>query len=312
MHSHRGSGFIMATAIASLMSSAALAQDAQPNAGSPATTVTTTNWMTQEAPGQWRASKMVGLNVYNNDNEKIGAVAELIIDRSGKVEAVVVGAGGFLGIGDRDVAVRYSQINWVFAPVGPARTSTGTPSTRSEPANSDTAYPDHAVLNMTKDQLKDAPAYKYSSAALAQDAQPNAGSPATTVTTTNWLTQEATGKWRASKMVGLNCYNNDNEKIGDIAELIIDRSGKLEAVVVGAGGFLGIGERDVAVPYSQINWVFAPVGPPSTRTDNRAGAIIDSAQERRNLGDAVSYPDHAVLNMTKDQLKDAPAFKYSR
>jgi len=151
-----------------------------------------------------------------------------------------------------------------------------------------------------------------SSAALAQDAQPNAGSPATTVTTTNWLTQEATGQWRASKMVGLNVYNNDNEKIGDIAELIIDRSGKLEAVVIGAGGFLGIGERDVAVPYSQINWVFAPVGPPSTRTDNRAGAIIDSAQERRNLGDAVSYPDHAVLNMTKDQLKDAPAFKYSR
>jgi sporulation protein YlmC with PRC-barrel domain len=136
-----------------------------------------------------------------------------------------------------------------------------------------------------------------SSAALAQDAQPNA---------------EATGQWRASKMVGLNVYNNDNEKIGDIAELIIDRSGKLEAVVVGAGGFLGIGERYVAVPYSQINWVFAPVGPPSTSTDNRARAIIDSAQERRNLGDAVSYPDHAVVNMTKDQLKDAPAFKYSR
>ena len=74
MHSHRGSGFIMATAVASLMSSAALAQDAQPNAGSPATIVTMTNWMTQEAPGQWRASKMVGLNVYNNDNEKIGTI----------------------------------------------------------------------------------------------------------------------------------------------------------------------------------------------------------------------------------------------
>jgi sporulation protein YlmC with PRC-barrel domain len=100
MHSHRGSGFIMATAVASLMSSAALAQDAQPDA---------------EAIGQWRASKMVGLNVYNNDNEKIGDIAELIIDRSGKLEAVVVGAGGFLGIGERYVAVPYSQINWVFA-----------------------------------------------------------------------------------------------------------------------------------------------------------------------------------------------------
>jgi sporulation protein YlmC with PRC-barrel domain len=190
-----------------------------------------------------------------------------------------------------------------------------------------------------------------SSAAIAQDAQPNAGSPATTVTTTNWMTQEATGQWRASKMIGLNVYNNDNEKIGDIAELIVDRSGKLEALVVGAGGFLGLGERDVAIPYGQISWSFqrpglsgtststappttgagrldlagspyrgetllAPAGPNSenarTYPDNRAGAITDSAQERRNSGDALSYPDHAVLNMTKDQLKDAPAFKYSR
>jgi sporulation protein YlmC with PRC-barrel domain len=185
-----------------------------------------------------------------------------------------------------------------------------------------------------------------SSAAIAQDAQPSADSTATTVTTTKWMTQEAAGQWRASKMIGLNVYNNDNEKIGDIAELIIDRSGKLEAVVVGAGGFLGLGERDVAIPYGQISWSFqrpglsrtstttgagrldlpgspyrgetslAPAGPNSgnarTYPDNRAGAIIDSAQERRNSGDALSYPDHAVLNMTKDQLKAAPAFKFSR
>jgi len=95
MHSHRGSGFIMATAVVSLMSSAALAQEAQPNAGSPPTTVTTTNWMTQEAPGQWRTSKVLGLNVYNNDNEKIGDIAELIIDRSGKVEAGCCRSGWF-------------------------------------------------------------------------------------------------------------------------------------------------------------------------------------------------------------------------
>jgi hypothetical protein len=145
--------------------------------------------------------------------------------------------------------------------------------------------------------------------------------------------------------------NNDNEKIGDIAELIVDRSGKLEALVVGAGGFLGLNERDVAIPYGQISWSFqrpglsgtststappttgagrldlagspyrgetllAPAGPNSenarTYPDNRAGAIIDSAQERGNSGDALSYPDHAVLNMTKDQLKAAPAFKFSR
>src|SRR5580700_8772400 len=70
----------------------------------------------------------------------------------------------------------------------------------------------------------------------------------TAVSATNWMTQEASGQWRASKMIGLNVYNNDNEKIGDISELIVDRNGKVAAVVVGAGGFLGIGERDVAIP----------------------------------------------------------------
>ena len=64
-------------AVASLMSSAVLAQTPLPTAGPTATTITattttTTNWMPQETAGQSRTSKMLGLNVYNNDNEKIG------------------------------------------------------------------------------------------------------------------------------------------------------------------------------------------------------------------------------------------------
>jgi sporulation protein YlmC with PRC-barrel domain len=158
-----------------------------------------------------------------------------------------------------------------------------------------------------------------SSAALTQESQLNAGRPASavmpaktavTATTTivsasNWLTGVATDQWRASRMVGLKVYNDANEKVGDIAELIVDRSGKIEAIVVGAGGFLGIGERDVAVPYGQINWVFAPVGPVRVST----GPI--PSETARSATDRYSYPDHAVLNMTKDELKAAPAFAYS-
>jgi ribosomal 30S subunit maturation factor RimM len=114
MHSHIRAGFIIAAA-ASLMSSAALAQIVQPRADSTATTVTSTTtavtatkWMTQEAAGQWRASKLIGLNVYNNDDDKIGGITELIVDQSGKLDAVVVGAGGFLGLGEHDVAIPYS------------------------------------------------------------------------------------------------------------------------------------------------------------------------------------------------------------
>jgi sporulation protein YlmC with PRC-barrel domain len=155
--------------------------------------------------------------------------------------------------------------------------------------------------------LATAVASMMSSAALAQEAQLQPSyAMGTTATTTNWMTQEATGQWRASKMVGLNIYNDDNEKIGDIAELIVDRSGKLEAIVVGAGGFLGIGERDVAVPYDQIKWVFTAVPSPRTSTGPTTSGTAITSSER------YSYPDHAVLSMTKDQLKAAPAFKFSR
>ena len=157
-----------------------------------------------------------------------------------------------------------------------------------------------------------------SSAALAQTVQPKADSTATTVTATKWMTQEAAGQWRASKLIGLNVYNNNNEKIGGITELIVDRSGKLDAVVVGAGGFLGLGEHDVAIPYSQISWMYQPAAQPVTTgaagtVDLNSGGAHPSADKA--LLDAASarpYPDHAVINTTKDQLKAAPAFKFSR
>src|ERR1700693_398311 len=141
---HMRSFFILAIGTASLLSSAALAQTAQPTAESTTstatattTTVTPTSWRTQEAAGQWRASKMIGLNVYNSVSEKIGTISELIVDESGKLNAVVVGAGGFLGIGERDVAVPYSQMEWSYQPV--ASSGIGAPPTTTGAGNSENA-----------------------------------------------------------------------------------------------------------------------------------------------------------------------------
>src|SRR5215217_7647261 len=92
-----------------LLAVPALAQT-NPPAGSTATTtapasgqMSTGNWMTEEKPGQWRASKLEGLDVYNQNDEKIGDIGELIVDSSGKIQAVVIGVGGFLGMGERNV-----------------------------------------------------------------------------------------------------------------------------------------------------------------------------------------------------------------
>jgi sporulation protein YlmC with PRC-barrel domain len=140
--------------------------------------------------GQWRSSKLIGVDVYNEANEKIGNIEELILDKSGKVEHVVLGVGGFLGIGEHYVAVAFDKLKWVNDPVrsttastapastapatnvdsnartagdGTAKTTTGAASTTTRPvrAANEEWYPDHAVLNATKDQLKAMTQFKY-------------------------------------------------------------------------------------------------------------------------------------------------------
>ena len=63
------------------------------------------------------------------------------------------------------------------------------------------------------------------------------------------------GEWRASKLVGVNVYNEANEKIGDINDVILDKAGKVENVILGVGGFLGMGEHYVAVAYDKLEMV---------------------------------------------------------
>src|SRR5215208_8488750 len=73
-----------------------------------------------------------------------------------------------------------------------------------------------------------------------------------------FITQQSPGQWRASKLVGVDVFGTDNAKIGDIREVLVNRDGATEAVVIGVGGFLGIGEKDVAVPFKSLEWVTEP------------------------------------------------------
>jgi hypothetical protein len=135
------------------------------------------------------------------------------------------------------------------------------------------------------------------------------------------------GEWRASKLVGVDVYNDANEKIGDISEIILDKSGKVANVIIGVGGFLGMGEHYVAVGYDKLKWVNEPVRSASTASDRPATAPttnVDSnartasdGNARTTTGTAASparntnwYPNHVVYNATKEQLKAMPEFKY--
>jgi len=154
-----------------LLSVAALAQSPAPapnRAPAPAVSATTTETIIHTS--QWRASKLIGVNVYNVQNEKLGDISDILLDQSGKVSGVVIGVGGFLGIGERDVLVGLDKLNFVKEPLpstvgaapGNSATRDGPPSARPGRAASERWYPDHAVMNATRDQLKAMPPFTYS------------------------------------------------------------------------------------------------------------------------------------------------------
>jgi sporulation protein YlmC with PRC-barrel domain len=117
--------------------------------------------------------------------------------------------------------------------------------------------------------------------------------------------------WRASKLKGLNVYNDKNEKLGDINEILLDKSGKVDGVVIGVGGFLGMGEHDIKVEMSKLIFVNEPVRTSSTTTTTTTGAGNRPATTTTTTADHKWYPDHAILSgATKDSLKSMPQFKY--
>ncbi len=129
-----------------------------------------------------------------------------------------------------------------------------------------------------------------------------------------------TGNWRASKVVGLSVYNDKNESLGSINDLLTDKSGKIVAVVIGVGGFLGVGEHLVAIPFEKVKFVNEPIAytgaanapanapaRPGSTTTTGAATTAPAAASKPNPW----YPDHAVFNATKDELKAMPEFKYS-
>jgi sporulation protein YlmC with PRC-barrel domain len=128
------------------------------------------------------------------------------------------------------------------------------------------------------------------------------------------------GNWRASKVVGLSVYNNSNESLGSINDLLMDKSGNIKGVVIGVGGFLGVGEHLVAVSFDKIKFVSEPVvtasaadsgssGMTGTRPSPTGGMTTGSAAPAVKANPW--YPDHAALDATKDQLKAMPEFRYS-
>jgi len=153
--------------------------------------------------GEWRVNKMIGVKVVNAAGDTVGDINELLIDKNGVVSTAIIGVGGYLGVGERHAAITYSTL----------RIAKGS---GEAPA---------ASLNMTKDELKATPEWKWTS---------------------------GNTEWRASKLVGAKVTNVSNETIGDINDMLIDKDGKVTAAIIGVGGYLGLGERHAAVAFNAL------------------------------------------------------------
>jgi sporulation protein YlmC with PRC-barrel domain len=122
------------------------------------------------------------------------------------------------------------------------------------------------------------------------------------------------GDWRASKLVGLNVYNDKNESLGTISELLMDKSGNIKTVVLGVGGFLGVGEHLVAVPFDKVKFVNEPVPATATSSNRPASSTTTGSASSTPAANSKAnpwYPNHAVFNATRDELRAMPEFKYS-
>ena len=281
--------------LAAFLTCGAAAAYAQPQqAASPPASTTIDSKMAPSATADTR--KLIGRNIKNADGDTIGEIKSIYINKDGKVDSVMVGVGGFLGVGDREVRIAWSDLKI---------TDNG----------------EKVMVNMTKDELKAKPEYRYKNESwrgqVFTDTGPWAARPSDSARTTDaprpasdQLAQttkppadratdkpserpnvaattstgdfNAAGEMSGSALIGATVRNENREAVGKIEDVYVDSSGGIKTVVVSVGGFLGVGAKDVAVKWSDLKF----------------------AREDKSIV--------IMTGWTKDSLKAMPDYKYER
>ena len=218
------------------------------------------------------ADELIGLKVVNEQGENLGKIEDLVVQPDGDVNYAVLSFGGWLGMGDKLFAMPWSVLR----------------SVEPDAAKRDSSR--SLILPVDKERLKYAPGFdKKNWPSMANpdwskdidtfylsDRNPHVNRPVEAGVRTSYIT------WRASELEGTNIETPSGDKLGDIKDVAIDTNGNVKYVVVSVGGFLGLGDRLVAVPWDCL-------------TQSRGG---DDGDKKK-----------LSLASTKDMLKDAPEFK---
>jgi sporulation protein YlmC with PRC-barrel domain len=203
------------------------------------------------------AAKLIGRNVVNANGDTVGKIDSVVIDQSGKVRYAIVGVGGFLGIGKKDVALAWDEL------------------TISENG-------EKVMTNATKDQLAALPEHKFPAAVNpgtvysyddAVKSNPTLGSPEQMAPATG-----AVGI-KASKLVGATVKNAKGESIGEIHEVVLGSDGSAQGLIIDVGGFLGINEKPVLVRWSDV----------TIRSDNNGTVVVATSMDKGQLEQLPEY-----------------------
>ena len=131
---------MMSAAVGALMISGALAQ-ANPPVNPPAAMkngaadTSSPKFIQAQGTDKWVFSKFKGTDVLGPDNAKVGSISDLLFDHNGKIEGLIVGVGGFLGIGEKNVAIDMSAFQ--VMPYSASTTGTNASASDSDPHSSE-------------------------------------------------------------------------------------------------------------------------------------------------------------------------------
>ncbi|BCH14375.1 PRC-barrel domain-containing protein [Mesorhizobium sp. L-2-11] len=242
------------TALAALIATGAYAQEATTPAPTqdPAVQETAPAAPVARADGSL-VTNIIGESVYNgtgDDAENIGNVSDVVFDENGQAKSVVIGVGGFLGVGAKNVAFDYNKLQW--AERGGDRwliAETTKDELTAQPDFDRTPYDPAPAATDTTAAAPPAPSGATDTTAQNAPAAPAEPAPAEPM-------KRADGNL-ATNIIGETVYNgtgDDAQNIGDVNDIVLAKNGKAESLIIGVGGFLEVGEKNVAYQFDKAKW----------------------------------------------------------
>jgi hypothetical protein len=190
-----------------------------------------------------------------------------VIGPDGKVESVVIGVGGFLGIGEKNVAVNYGEVEWAeqngdrWLVVNTTKEQLQAQADFARRAY-DPAPAGGSTAMAPADETTTAPSDGTAAVAPTTPAPGStAQAPAATDDTTtaaidkSQLTEVPAGEISTEELVGTTVYGADDSNIGEIGDVLMSQDGKVDTIVLDVGGFLGVGEKKVAVGMDNLSFM---------------------------------------------------------